>query len=114
MPVTVDEKKSGEYIQSVTYRSTDRSVREVRVIAPDRTVVSRGYFEAGVMLDDPDLASKRKFHWIDAYSDEELLDPANNLIFTKEMIDAFRVEAVKANEEKRIVLWNVEDYKKRN
>lgn len=112
MAVMQDQKQSGDFVQAVTKRSSDGSVREVRVIAPDRTVISHAYFEKGVMLDDPDLASKRKYHWVDAYTDDELLDPSNNLIFTKEMLTEIRKESSKANTEKRIVLWDVNQYKK--
>lgn len=112
MPIVSDNKGGGDRSQLIAKRA-DGSIRQVKVISSDGSVLSEAFFPVGTRMDDPSWKSKMRFHWIDAFSDEELLDPANNLIFDKELIAKKREEALEVNKTKTLFIENIENYKRR-
>lgn len=101
---------SGDAIQLVTQRN-DGSIRQVLVQDKDGNILAMGFYGPGTTMED-NLAQCRKYHWIDAWSDDELLDPKNDLTFTKEVINRLREESYIANINKQFVIDSLENYKK--
>lgn len=111
MPITTDFKNANELIQCVATRA-DGSVRQLLLQDQQGNVISRAFFPPKTFRTDPDWKSKKMYHWIDAFSDEELLDPNNELIFTPEMLTQLRIESKIANGSKTIVVDDLNKYKK--
>lgn len=105
-------KDGGDSCQLIAKRQ-DGTIRQVLVQKTDGTVIARGFFPPGTRMEEDGWVSKRCFHWIDAWSDEELLDPHNELSFTKELIDNLREESIIANLNKQFVIENIEKYKRK-
>jgi hypothetical protein len=113
MPTSKTGKSGGDSIQLIAKRN-DGSIRQVLVQNTNGDVIAKGYFPPGTFMKDADWLKKRCFHWIDSFSDEELLDPANELIFDQEMINKLREESILANINKTFVDESIEKYKKVN
>lgn len=111
--ILVDEKGSKELMMAISERA-DGTVRQVLVQDSNRTVYGRGFFRPGTVRDPENNWLKSVcFHWIDAFTDEELLDPKNQLTLTQDDINRFREESVIANQEKRFVIQNIEEFKEK-
>ena len=111
MPVTTDYKKGQELIQGLAFRK-DGSIRQLVLQDQNGAVVSSAFFPPGTFKTDPNWKDKKKYHWIDAFTDEELLDPAQGLIFTKEMLIKLRAEAETANATKTFTVEDINKYKR--
>lgn len=111
MPTMIDDKVTGEVFQSIG-RRTDGSIRQILVQDENKNVLARGYFPHGTQITD-DLKAKRMYSWVDAFTDEELTNPINELIFSidADVLKQKREEAVVANKEKIFVIEDIEDYK---
>ena len=99
MAINIDKKDASETFQLIAKRS-DGSIRQVLVQDAAGNIYANGFFPPGTMSDDPDWTEKRMYHWADAFSDEELLDPNNEFTITPEQLNTIRQEAIIANEKK--------------
>lgn len=112
MTLSVDEKKTGDLVQSIALRK-DKSVRQVLVQDSQGNIMAKGYFPEGTFMDQPGWIQKRMFHWIDAFSDEELLNPENGLVFDQNLINTLREESIIANMNKTFVDESLDKYKRK-
>lgn len=110
MPVVTNNNASNETMQMIGKRA-DGSIRQLLLQDMNGNVLSRSFFPAGTFVGEEGWESKRKYHWIDAFTDDELLDPVNELSFTPDLIKTLREEALQANTNKEMVIVNIEDYK---
>lgn len=114
MPSITDKRGSGEHIQAITSRA-DGTIRQILVQDDKKNIIARGFFPEGTTMSD-DLKSLRMYSWVDSFSDKELTDPANGLIFSVDagVLAYKRHEAIQANKDKRFVVEDIESYKIEN
>lgn len=103
---------TSDAIQLISQRS-DGTIRQVLVQNSKGEILALGYYPPGTTKED-NLAQCRMYHWIDAWTDEELLNPENDLTFTPDVINNLRQEAIIANVNKQFVIESIEKYKKGN
>ena len=112
MPSTKDIANNNDSFMSIAKRN-DGSVRQI-LVEKHGEVVGRGFFPPGTFMTDEGWLNKRKFHWIDAWTDEELLDQNNELIFDEKLIAEKREESILANETKTFVIEDINTYKRKS
>lgn len=109
----VDAKGAKELMMCISERS-DGTIRQVLVQDSNQNVYGRGFFRPGTVRDENNEWLKTVcFHWVDAFSDEELLDPKQNLSLTQEDLNRLREESVIANKEKKFVIQSIEQFKEK-
>lgn len=101
-----EEARRGYVAFSANYRA-DGSVRRVVIVNERSEVLSQGYFKPGTFVDLHEqkiLKGEHSFHWVDQFTDKELLDNPNMFgPLTAEEIGKLREDAAVANLRKTYV-----------